>query len=89
MANFGMEFFCNKTTLLYTSTKLSRMLCAIVGVNSYHTHRILWTWPPTTISFFSKLKKESMGQRYVDDNELTLFVEEFCGERGSASISRV
>ena len=33
---------------------------------------------------FSKLKKEFRDHRYVDDNELTLALEEFCRECGSA-----
>ena len=34
----------NKISLPYISTKLPCMLCAIVGVNCYHIHRIFSTW---------------------------------------------
>ena len=38
---------------------------------------------PSDYFIFSKLKKEFSGQRYINDNELTLAVEEFFRECGS------
>ena len=40
--------------------------------------------PSDYFFFFSKLKKELRDQRYLDDDEPTLAVEELYRERGSA-----
>ena len=51
------SYICNKITLPYTSTKLPNTLCAIVGVNCYHTQCIFRTWLPAIISFFFKSER--------------------------------